>query len=238
MDLNEILSVGLKSEASDIHLKVGLPPIYRIDGTLRPLPKAPRVSPEQTEQITEDIMNDLQLHLRMRNIYIPWFHLAFISAAHTDADVDDLLRATAREQLEVLDVAGGEAVVGLPVLVLVAPGVGGLQDLFGDLGAGDAEAGQTKSAACVGCHGPDGNSPANPLWPKLAGQHAKYIEKQLLDFKSGARNDPTMLGMVAPLRDLAWASCTSVTLAPDRLAHSRLVMMMISSEASMAWCRF
>ena len=60
MDLNEILSVGLKSEASDIHLKVGLPPIYRIDGTLRPLPKAPRVSPEQTEQITEDIMNDLQ----------------------------------------------------------------------------------------------------------------------------------------------------------------------------------
>jgi len=60
MDLNEILSVGLKSGASDIHLKVGLPPIYRIDGTLRPLPKAPRISPEQTEQIIEDIMNDLQ----------------------------------------------------------------------------------------------------------------------------------------------------------------------------------
>ena len=60
MELNEILSVGLKSGASDIHLKAGLPPIYRIDGTLRPLPKAPRVLPEQTEQITEEIMNDLQ----------------------------------------------------------------------------------------------------------------------------------------------------------------------------------
>ncbi len=60
MDLNEILAIGLKSGASDIHLKVGLPPIYRIDGTLRPLPKAPRISPEQTEQITEGIMNDLQ----------------------------------------------------------------------------------------------------------------------------------------------------------------------------------
>ena len=34
MDLNEILSVGLKNNASDIHLKVGLPPIYRIDGEL------------------------------------------------------------------------------------------------------------------------------------------------------------------------------------------------------------
>ena len=60
MELNEILSVGLKSGASDIHLKAGLPPIYRIDGTLRPLPKAPRISPEQTEEITESIMNDLQ----------------------------------------------------------------------------------------------------------------------------------------------------------------------------------
>jgi twitching motility protein PilT len=60
MELNEILSIGLKSEASDIHLKAGVPPIYRIDGTLRPLPKAPRISPEQTEQITEEIMNDMQ----------------------------------------------------------------------------------------------------------------------------------------------------------------------------------
>jgi twitching motility protein PilT len=60
MELNEILSVGLKSGASDIHLKAGLPPIYRIDGTLRPLPKAPRITPDFTEQITEEIMNDLQ----------------------------------------------------------------------------------------------------------------------------------------------------------------------------------
>jgi twitching motility protein PilT len=60
MDLNEILSVGLKSKASDIHLKAGLPPIYRIDGTLRPLPKAPRLSPEATEEIADMIMNELQ----------------------------------------------------------------------------------------------------------------------------------------------------------------------------------
>ena len=60
MELNEILSIGLKSGASDIHLKAGLPPIYRIDGTLRPLTKAPRISPDQTEQITAEIMNDMQ----------------------------------------------------------------------------------------------------------------------------------------------------------------------------------
>jgi twitching motility protein PilT len=60
MEINEILSIGLKSGASDIHLKAGLPPIYRIDGTLRPLPKAPRITPEQTEKITHEIMNELQ----------------------------------------------------------------------------------------------------------------------------------------------------------------------------------
>jgi glutamate-1-semialdehyde 2,1-aminomutase len=37
------------------------------------------------------MMSDLQLHLRLRKIYIPWFHLAFISAAHTDANIDELL---------------------------------------------------------------------------------------------------------------------------------------------------
>jgi cytochrome c553 len=67
--------------------------------------------------------------------------------------------------------------------------------------AGNAEAGKTKSAACAACHGPDGNSPINPVWPKLAGQHPGYIEKQLMDFKSGNRTDPTMIGMVAPLNE-------------------------------------
>ncbi|TLM65337.1 MAG: type IV pilus twitching motility protein PilT [Deltaproteobacteria bacterium] len=60
MDLNEILSVGLKGNASDIHLKVGLPPIYRIDGTLRPLPNAPRVTPEFAENFCDQIMNEMQ----------------------------------------------------------------------------------------------------------------------------------------------------------------------------------
>ncbi len=37
MTLNDILSMALKSNTSDIHLKVGLPPVFRIDGNLRPL---------------------------------------------------------------------------------------------------------------------------------------------------------------------------------------------------------
>lgn len=64
--------------------------------------------------------------------------------------------------------------------------------------AGDAEAGKTKAAMCAACHGTDGNSPA-PNFPKLAGQHADYIAKQLQDFKSGERQDATMNGMSAAL---------------------------------------
>jgi cytochrome c553 len=64
--------------------------------------------------------------------------------------------------------------------------------------AGNAAAGKNKSAVCAGCHGVDGNSAA-PNFPKIAGQDGQYIAKQLADFKSGARKDPTMTGMVAGL---------------------------------------
>ncbi len=64
--------------------------------------------------------------------------------------------------------------------------------------AADSEAGKSKSVACAGCHGADGNS-ASGVWPILAGQHASYLAKQLRDFKSGDRADPIMQGMVAAL---------------------------------------
>ena len=66
--------------------------------------------------------------------------------------------------------------------------------------AADAEAGKAKSVVCAACHGVDGNS-TNPIWPSLAGQHASYISKQLMDFKEGRRVDATMAGMVAALNE-------------------------------------
>lgn len=67
--------------------------------------------------------------------------------------------------------------------------------------AGDAAAGKTKSAACGGCHGFDGNSPI-AMYPKLAGQNEAYISKQVKDFKANdTRKNDIMLGMVAALSD-------------------------------------
>jgi cytochrome c553 len=65
---------------------------------------------------------------------------------------------------------------------------------------GDAAAGQAKSAICAACHGVDGNS-AVPNWPKLAGQHEKYLVRQVMLIKSGDRQVPEMLGIVPGLGD-------------------------------------
>ena len=64
---------------------------------------------------------------------------------------------------------------------------------------GDAKAGESKAAACGACHGPDGNSPTNQ-YPKIAGQQADYIARQLALFKSKQRDNPVMLGFAAPLK--------------------------------------
>ena len=63
---------------------------------------------------------------------------------------------------------------------------------------GDATAGQGKAAVCGACHGVDGNS-TNPQYPNLAGQHEMYTAHQLENFKSGARQNPIMMGMSTPL---------------------------------------
>lgn len=66
--------------------------------------------------------------------------------------------------------------------------------------AGDAAAGKAKAATCSACHGADGVSLV-PMYPNLKGQKAAYTLKQLKDFKSGARKDPVMAGMVAALSE-------------------------------------
>jgi cytochrome c553 len=65
---------------------------------------------------------------------------------------------------------------------------------------GDATAGQTKAGACAACHGLDGNS-ADAQYPKLAGQHERFIWRQLKLFKSGERENPIMMGMAGALSE-------------------------------------
>jgi cytochrome c553 len=68
--------------------------------------------------------------------------------------------------------------------------------LNGDATKGKTIAGET----CAGCHGADGNSEV-PTFPKLAGQHAVYLVKEMKDYKSGHRVSDIMLPVMTPLSE-------------------------------------
>ena len=88
---------------------------------------------------------------------------------------------------------------------------------------GDAAAGKIIAAEkCVACHGVDGNND-NPQFPRLAGQHADYLERALQDYKSGARANPIMAGQATVLskQDMknlsAWFASQSGVTTPVEL---------------------
>ncbi len=60
MKLNDILRPAVKGNASDIHLKAGLPPLFRVDGALVPLKNTKRVTAEEVERVLQAIMTPTQ----------------------------------------------------------------------------------------------------------------------------------------------------------------------------------
>ena len=62
-----------------------------------------------------------------------------------------------------------------------------------------AEKGKDKVEVCAGCHGQ--NLTGQALVPRLAGQHADYLSKQLLAFKSGERKAEQMNALAKNLSD-------------------------------------
>ncbi len=71
----------------------------------------------------------------------------------------------------------------------------------GELGDGDAVAGQAKAQLCLSCHGSGGGKPLTPQYPILAGQYPDYLAHTLGSYKSGTRNNPIMKGFAAALSD-------------------------------------
>ena len=55
-----------------------------------------------------------------------------------------------------------------------------------------------KAGACIGCHGPNGNS-TMPGIPSLAAQNSRYLYLQLRDFQEGRRHNDMMTPMTAGL---------------------------------------
>ena len=105
------------------------------------------------------------------------------------------------------EVATETQAVAAEVASSVASGVTSAIEDAASVSGGNIAAGKAKSAACAACHGVDGNSLV-PMYPKIAGQSAAYIAKQLADFKKGmssggkeGRADPVMAPMTAALSE-------------------------------------
>ena len=66
--------------------------------------------------------------------------------------------------------------------------------------AADLEAGRKLvEANCASCHGKDGKTPTDASYPIVAGQHADYLYKTLVDYKTGAHKNAIMGAMAKPL---------------------------------------
>lgn len=61
-----------------------------------------------------------------------------------------------------------------------------------------ARAEEIVGGRCFLCHGAEGES-SSPIFPRLAGQNAEYVAKQLADFQSGRRKSDTMQSQVQEL---------------------------------------
>ena len=75
-------------------------------------------------------------------------------------------------------------------VALVAPGLAAAADL--------KRAQEIVEGKCFICHGADGES-SSPIFPRLAGQHAQYVARQLADYASGRRKSAQMQPMVEGL---------------------------------------
>src|SRR5215469_4424858 len=112
---------------------------------------------------------------------------------HTEGDhMSSIDRSTVR-------LAALMAATGTLVFVMGAPPLGAQE-----LSVTPQSAENTAIGICGTCHGTDGNS-TNPMFPRLAGQHAGYIVRQLKFFKDESRADPYaiayMWGMASGLSD-------------------------------------
>jgi cytochrome c len=67
-----------------------------------------------------------------------------------------------------------------------------------------------KEKTCSACHGATGTKPLMPDYPKVAGQNAKYLEKQMHDIKSGARANGNSAAMKGVMHLVSDAEITAI----------------------------
>jgi cytochrome c553 len=89
--------------------------------------------------------------------------------------------------------------------------------------AADVAKGREKAEqVCAACHGKDGNTPIDPSYPKLAGQHADYLLQALIAYKNETRKNPIMGAQAKPLSRADMQNLAAYySSLPGQLSHRR-----------------
>lgn len=66
---------------------------------------------------------------------------------------------------------------------------------------GNVAAGKELAQSCMACHGPDGNAPIDPSYPRIGGQYRDYLEISLQHYRDGTRTNPIMASQAQTLTD-------------------------------------
>lgn len=85
--------------------------------------------------------------------------------------------------------------------------------------ADTARAEEIVSGKCFICHGADGES-SSPAFPRLAGQNAGYVARQLGDYKSGKRKSTTMQPMVEDLNEADFKALGAFFASRPTMVHA------------------
>ncbi|HLS55442.1 MAG TPA: cytochrome c [Zeimonas sp.] len=104
------------------------------------------------------------------------------------------------------------------VLIGAASLLAGTSAHAADIAKGKEKADQV----CAACHGKDGNTPIDPSYPRLAGQHRDYLRQAMLDYQSDARKNPIMAAQAKQLSrvDIENLAAFYASL-PGTLSHKR-----------------
>lgn len=85
LKIEKLLEYVVKNDASDLHLTVGVPPMVRIDGSLRPLPEIPALTAEEVEHLIFSVVDEIQKDILLKDMEVD-FSFAFGDVARFRAN--------------------------------------------------------------------------------------------------------------------------------------------------------
>lgn len=101
---------------------------------------------------------------------------------------------------------------GVALLAVAAPASAA------DLAAGEKLANER----CAACHGKDGNTPIDPSYPRISGQHEDYLVQAMRAYKQDDRKNPIMGAQAKMLsRDDILNLAAYYARLPGMLTHDR-----------------